>query len=301
MLETGSDKLICATIIIDTAASHHMVPAKSKLCQHVVNKIDCCMRVRGSCGLTTARTKGTLAFREQNDRGKLVPMHLEILTVPNLGAGVLAVGALHEKGVKLDLKANPPVFRDGNSAFPVSTEYPRMSVLPILLNGQDKSRDNIISHTVMDTDLCHRRIDPCHPRALKQLAEELTRGANDTIDSSGAGKPSVIGHTPAKLRTNETVDHGSAELATDKGIDQNVLAGTFIFTQEKTTRTTPETYGIAGTCPTDSPTEGRNVRIMDDPILSTEETAEEKSLSTEDTAEEPSLSTMDTTIFRSET
>ena len=49
MLEIGSDKLTGDTIIIDTAASHHMAPAESKLCQHVVNKIDCCMRVRGSC------------------------------------------------------------------------------------------------------------------------------------------------------------------------------------------------------------------------------------------------------------
>ena len=80
---------------------------------------------------------------------------------------------------------------------------------------------------------------------------------------------------------------------------------TFILTHELTTRTTPEMYGIAGTCPTDSRTEGRTVRIMDgpilstedtseDPFLSTEDTGEETSLSTEDTAEEPSLSTEDT-------
>ena len=53
---------------------------------------------------------------------------------------------------------------------------------------------------------------------MKQLAEELTTGANDDIDGSGAGTPTVIGYTLAKLRTDETVDHGSAELATGKGI-----------------------------------------------------------------------------------
>ena len=89
-------------------------------------------------------------------------------------------------------------------------------------------------------------MDPCRPRAMKQLAEELTTGADDDIDSSGAGKPTVIGYMLAKLRTDETVDHGSAELATGKGmiqnvnhgsvelvpgkeVDQNVLAGTFLF------------------------------------------------------------------------
>ena len=305
-------------MFIDTAASNHMVSTGSQLCQHVVNKIDCCMRIRGSCGVTTARTKSTLAFRARNDGGELVPIHPEVLIVPNLGASVFSVVALHEKGVKLDLMANPPVLRDGNSAFPVSTEYPRMFVLRILLNGQDKSRGNMLSHTAVDTDSCHRRMDTCRRRALKQPAEERTTGANDDIDSSGAGKSAVIGYTPAKLRTDETVDHrsaelaigkgiiqnvnhGSAELVTGKGKYQNVLAGTFIFTKEMTTRTTPETYGIAGTCPTDSRTEGRTVWTMDNPILSTEDTAEDASLSTEDTAEEPSLSSEDTTIFRSAT
>ena len=87
-------------------------------------------------------------------------------------------------------------------------------------------------------------MDPCRPRDSKQLAEELTAGANDIIDSSGAGKPSGIGYTPAKLRTDETVDHGSAEPATDKGINQNLLAGTLILTPEMSTRTMPETYGL---------------------------------------------------------
>ena len=144
----------------------------------------------------------------------------------------------------------------------------------------------------MDTDSCHRRMHPSRPRAIKQLAEELTKGANDDIDSSGAGKPTVIGYKLAKLRRDETVDHGSAELATGKGIiqnvnhgraelvtgkgrDQNVLAGTYILTQEMTTRTAPATYGDAGTCPTDSRTQGRTVRIMDDRNLSTEDTTEE--------------------------
>ena len=154
-----------------------------------------------------------------------------------------------------------------------------MFVLRILLNGQNKSRDNILSHTAVATDSCHRRMDPCRPRAVNQPAEGLTARANNIIDRSTARTPSRIGYTPAKLRTDETVDHGSAEQTIE--INQNVLAGTFILTEEITTRTTPETYGIAGTCPTDSRTEGRTVRVMDYPILLTQDTAEDPILSTE--------------------
>lgn len=78
------------------------------------------MRVRRCCRPTTAIKKGSLAFGAQNDRGELVPIHLELLFVHNLEASVVSVGALHENGVKLDLLATSPVLRDANSAFPVS-------------------------------------------------------------------------------------------------------------------------------------------------------------------------------------
>lgn len=117
-----------------------MVPAESQRCQHVVNKIDCCVRIKGSCCRTTARTKGTPACRVRNDRGESVPIRLEVLYVPNLGASVFSVEAIHEKGVKLHLMDKPPDLRDGYSAFSISTEYPRMIVLRIILNGKEKSR-----------------------------------------------------------------------------------------------------------------------------------------------------------------
>ena len=98
-----------ATVVMDTAASHHIVPAESQLYQHVVNKIDGSVRVKGSCGLSSASSKGTLSFRLRYDRGELVPIHLEVLLVPKLltGASMFSVGAVHEKGVKLDLLSNP--------------------------------------------------------------------------------------------------------------------------------------------------------------------------------------------------
>ena len=105
VMEIGSTTPLgnTAAVFVDRAASHHMVPAESWICQHVTNKIDCDVRVKGSCGLSSATSKGTLAFRAQNDRGELVPIHLEVLIVPDLGASVFSVGALQEKGVKLDL------------------------------------------------------------------------------------------------------------------------------------------------------------------------------------------------------
>ena len=98
--------------------------------------------------------------------------------------------ALHEKGAKLDLRSNPPVLRNGNDAFPISTEFPRVFVLHILLDGQEESHH--ISHRAVDTDKWHRRVGPFRPRSLKQPPEELTIEMND-IGRSGAGTPSVIG------------------------------------------------------------------------------------------------------------
>lgn len=73
-----------------------------------------------------------------------------------------------------------------------------------------------------------------------------------------------------------------------------------------------ETYAITGTCRTNSPTEGRTVRIVGGPFFSTDDTAEETLLATDDTSEnryceptklqqESSLSTEDTTLLMSAT
>ena len=64
-------------------------------------------------------------------------MILEVQIVPNLGASIFSVGALHEKGVKLDLLSVPPVLRYGNHAFPISTQVPRMYVVHILPDVQE--------------------------------------------------------------------------------------------------------------------------------------------------------------------
>ena len=202
-----------AAVFIDIAASHHMVPAESQLCQHVVNKIDCSVRVKGSYGLSNASSKGALRFHLRNDRGKLVPIDLEVQIVPNLGASVFSAGAL--------ILSNPPVLPDGNDVFPIVTGVSRMFVLLILLDGQEEPHH--ISHTTVDTDTWHRRMDLYHPRASKQPAEEHTARVND-IDSSGAGTPSAIGYKRDYSRTYNTVGLGTAKFVADTGIDPNVIS-----------------------------------------------------------------------------
>lgn len=106
---------------------------------------------------------------------------------------MFSVGALYEKGVKLDLLLpNRAVLRDSNDAFPVSTKVPGMCVLHTLVDGQKEPQHT--SLTTVDTDTWHPRISPCPPRALEQLAEELTAEENN-IDRSGAGTSSEIGYT----------------------------------------------------------------------------------------------------------
>ena len=97
-----------------------------------------------------ATSKGTLAFRVRNHRGELAPIHPEVLIVPDLEATMVSVGALHEKGVRLDLLSNPPVLRDGNDAFPVSTQVPRMFVLYALVDEQEEPY--YTPHRAVDTD-----------------------------------------------------------------------------------------------------------------------------------------------------
>ena len=62
-----------------------------------------------------------------------------------------------------------------------------------------------------------------------------------------------------------------------------------------------ETYGIAGTCPTDSPDKRITVRIVEEPILSNKDAAEEPILQTKESAEQPSVATEDATLLRSAT
>ena len=77
----------------------------------------------------------------------MVPIHLEVLRNSYQSRNdVFSVGALNEKGMKLDLLSNRPGLRDGNDAFPISTGNPWMFVLHILLDGQEERSH--ISHRV---------------------------------------------------------------------------------------------------------------------------------------------------------
>ena len=173
-IETGTTPGDTA-VFIDTAASNHMVTAESRLStHHVVNQIYCSVRIKGSCGLSSATSKGTVLLRIRNDRDELVPINLEVLVVLNLGASIFSVGALHEKGANLDLLSVPPVLRHDNHAFPISTEVPRVYVFHIVPDTQEMQKN--IFDTTVDSDIWHRKMGHCHPRALKQLAEKPTTG-----------------------------------------------------------------------------------------------------------------------------
>ena len=74
-------------------------------------------------------------------------------------------------------------------------------------------------------------------------------------------------------KTHQTVDLGAAKFVVGTRIEPNVIAGTFVLTQEMTTGTVLETYGVTGICPTKPPAEVRPARIAEDPVLSTEDAA----------------------------
>ena len=50
------------TVYVDSAASSHMVSDESFISKHVVEKAICSVRIKGSCGTSSAFKKGTLKF-----------------------------------------------------------------------------------------------------------------------------------------------------------------------------------------------------------------------------------------------
>ena len=57
---------------VDSAASSHMVDEQSHLSHHVLNPVDCAVRIIGSCGTSDATKKGTLKFGVRNDQDQVV-------------------------------------------------------------------------------------------------------------------------------------------------------------------------------------------------------------------------------------
>ena len=128
------------TVFIDTAASSHMVWAESPVATHVGERYACNVQVEGSCGQSNATQKGKLKFGLRNDKNETIPVSLEVLLVPDLGANIFSVGALEEKGVLCDLMSTPPALRGGQHAFPISKEIPRMYVVNIIVDDVSLGR-----------------------------------------------------------------------------------------------------------------------------------------------------------------
>ena len=167
------------TVYIDSAASSHMVSDESFISKHVVEKADCSVRIKRSCGTSSATMKGTLKFGIRNAQDQVIPVALEVLLVRDLGVSIYSVGALAEKGVKCNLLSTPPILLHGTNAFPISTEVPRMCVVNIILddvNLDGPQTQQEIFRTKVDAHMWHRRMGHCNPRALQQLADKETIG-----------------------------------------------------------------------------------------------------------------------------
>ena len=154
----------------DSTASRHVVSEESFISKHVVEKTDCSVRIKGSCGTSIATKKGTLIFGIQNTQDQVILVALEVVLVPDLGASIFSVGAQAEKGVKCNLLSTPPVLLHGTNVFPIETEVPRMYVVNIMLddvNLDGPQTQQEIFCTKVDAHMWHRRIGHCNPRALQ--------------------------------------------------------------------------------------------------------------------------------------
>ena len=64
------------------------------------DQTDCDGRIIGSYDTSNAIKKGTLSFGVQTAQDQIIPVALEVLLVRNVGANIVSVRVLAEKGVK---------------------------------------------------------------------------------------------------------------------------------------------------------------------------------------------------------
>ncbi len=211
-----TDESAGSTIMfVDTAASSHMVSADSYASRYVTEKSDCNVRIKGSCGTSSAAQKGILRFGISNDRNQLVPVELQVLLVDNLGANILSVGALKERGVMCDLLSTPPALRSSDQAFPISTEISRMYSVNIVLDDMRMDGTAMLLKTKVNAHMWHRRMGHCNPRALQQLASKEHSGVkfDQNIESGdcevcAVGNSKKSSHPPAnRPRAGTRLEH----------------------------------------------------------------------------------------------
>ena len=132
------------------------------------------MRIKRSCGTSSATKKGTLKFGIRNAQDEIIPVALELLLVRDLGANLFSVGALAEKGVKCDLLSAPPVLRHGTNYFSISTELPWTYVVNMILDDVNGSAK--IFRTEGRRTHVASGDGPLQPRALQQLPDKDNSG-----------------------------------------------------------------------------------------------------------------------------
>ena len=116
----------------------------------------------------------------------MVPIHLEVPIVPDIGASVLSVGALHDKGVNLVYCLVIQFYLTVTTRFPFQRKLvPRMLVLHILLDRIEEPQH--IPNTAVHVAPKHESLPPSRVEA-----EELAAGGKG-VDRSGAAKLSEIG------------------------------------------------------------------------------------------------------------
>ena len=89
----------------------------------------------------------------------------------NLGANIIYVGALADKGVKCDSLSALLALRHANHSFVMSTAIPRMFAVNTIID--DVNVDTVdIFRTKVDARMWHRRMGHRNPQALHQLADK---------------------------------------------------------------------------------------------------------------------------------
>lgn len=129
----GSARLDDNPVFLDSAATAHMIHGDSNLSRYVTRETRCDIVTHGSCSKTRAERKGRLDFTVTNTKGRRRGVyHLEVPVAPKLGANLLSLGALEEKGARSGSSRSPPVPRCRELEYPLSLHVNRMYPLKII-------------------------------------------------------------------------------------------------------------------------------------------------------------------------
>lgn len=187
--EVNSLSVENTTVYIDTAAPSHMVSDESYISKHVVENADCSVRIKRSCGTSSATEKGLVSELLKITSFQFCSVDSSSRS-QSWGDRIFGhyVGreGRHICGIQPSFDSSGATLRNiCLSYFDGNAEGVRL-VIKVMLDGINLNKSQAVPamfRTEVNAGVCHRRMDHCcNPCALQQLSEENNYGVKFTRD-----------------------------------------------------------------------------------------------------------------------